>query len=34
VLHAVLIEIFTDEGVGTMVTPADADALAGSEAAS
>ncbi len=23
VLHAVLIEIFTDEGVGTMVTPAD-----------
>jgi acetylglutamate kinase len=34
VLHAVLIEIFTDEGVGTMVTPADADALASSETAS
>jgi acetylglutamate kinase len=29
VLHAVLIEIFTDEGVGTMVTPAGVDAAEG-----
>jgi acetylglutamate kinase len=34
VLHAVLIEIFTDEGVGTMVTPSSAAAPATTEAGS
>ena len=34
VLHAVLIEIFTDEGVGTMVTPADDGALTTAKGAS
>jgi acetylglutamate kinase len=32
VLHAVLIEIFTDEGVGTMVTPGGLDGPAGTDA--